>query len=62
MDRPVDRREFLRTMSTAAASVALASETGCAPRAASDRSPNIVFILADGPGCRRVNAGSVRLG
>jgi arylsulfatase len=34
-------------MGTAAASVALASETGCAPRAASDRSPNIVFILAD---------------
>ena len=34
-------------MGAAAASVALASEVGCASRAASDRSPNIVFILAD---------------
>jgi arylsulfatase len=43
-DHTVDRRDFLRTVGVAAASVALASETGCAR---ADRPPNIVFILAD---------------
>jgi arylsulfatase len=46
IDRPLDRRDFLRAMGMAAASMAVVTETGCAATEP-ERPPNIVFILAD---------------
>jgi arylsulfatase len=52
----MDRRDFLRALGASAAGVAISGQGACLPRAAGDRRPNIVFIMADDLGYGEVGA------